>query len=134
MLVPFSGRVSHYMAPVIGALVDKLSSISQRKQMSQSNVPTIHDVWAALQCEMALEKFTWGKLQTLGMSYGTFLMVKQYAVNVGPGHNVPGRSKTDELGFLALSKYDECTDPLTPLPPFGIWTTKHEQVKNTFDT
>ena len=66
--------------------------------------------WLALQTELALEKLVWG--------HPLDWKSHQIAIRLGPGTSYPTRSRTDDLGFLALDNASEIVD----IPPFAIWT------------
>lgn len=135
MLVPFASNVAALMSPVLGSVIDKLQSFLNDHTKAIDNhcdaVVRVQDIWESLQFELSLEKFFWGRIQSFGLTNFTcYRSLKLYSVNLGPGHNAPSRCATDELGFLALTKYTESTssESASPLPPFGIWTRNKLQV------
>ena len=113
------------IGPVIEQVVQKLDAL-QRTQTGH-----IHQVWEALQLELTLEKLFWGTIKTFGVTRAAYVLLRQYAVNLGPGHNVPSRSKTDEKGCITLTHWRESINTPDMLPSFSIWTTHHVQVGAT---
>jgi hypothetical protein len=131
MLVPFASNVIGIMTPILGSLVDKLGALLSNYSAAartDETVVQVQDIWESLQCELALEKFIWGRIQSLGMFHTCYRSLKLYSVNLGPGNNAPSRCATDRLGFLALTRYTETTSSDSALPPFGIWTRAKLQV------
>lgn len=130
MLIPFSSNITSPMVPVIGSLIDTLGELQRKGKdiLRWGTSPDVKDVWLALQCEIALEKFFWGRVHPWGMEHQTFLQLRQFAAILGPGHNAPSTSLTDQLGFLATEDWTESLGPNSSLPPFGIWTNHRIQV------
>ena len=132
MLVPFATSVTKLMIPVLGHIIDQLSGLLRLGCEMVAGKPsdlTDGHIWDALQCELALEKFFWGKIQRFGFTSAAYLLAKQLAVNLGPGHNILGRSATDESGFLKLSYLAEAGVLSSREPPISLWVTNRTQVK-----
>lgn len=125
MLVPFSCNASAMVGTVCKHIIKQLE---EKFQLTTQGGAREQDAWEALQCELALEKVFWGALRSTGMRRGAYGQLKAFSVNLGPGHNVPSRCRTDELGFLALTHHTEAVTDTSPLPPFGTWTTSDVQV------
>lgn len=130
MVVPFRDNITRRMIPVISHIIDKLILLMKHgKDILESKaMPTQGGLWTSLQFECALEKFFWGKLNSVGMNWATYNLLKEHSVNLGPGHNVPTRSNTDHLGFLCLCNFEESLGRTSELPPFRIWTSFQIQV------
>ena len=136
MFVPFNINATKAMQPVIFHLTDwmrgvHLTEVNQQQRPGHRNVaPPISVIWQCLQAELALEKVFWGKTQRMGLVPAAQQRVRQLAVNLGPGHNVPGRCATDQLGFLAMTDYQESLEPSTSVPPMEIWVRNQMQVRD----
>ena len=90
---------------------------------------TLGHVWDAVQCEVALEKFFWGKVQRFGLKRSAQVLIRQLAVNLGPGHNVPGRCDTDQSGFLKLVDAHVSGVLAYEMPPIDLWVDNSTQVR-----
>ena len=111
MLVPFY-RLSENQSllqrtSAIGRyLLSKLDNLHKQFKGTGNKEST----WLALQAELAMEKLVWG--------HPLDWRSHQVAIHIGPGVSYTTRSRTDDLGFLALND----TNQIVPPPPFAIWT------------
>lgn len=71
-------------------------------------------VWSSYQLELALEKLLWG--------HPLCFMSQQYSINLGPGIATPSRSKTDQLGFLALENEFSSIENEEETPPLKMYS------------
>lgn len=81
--------------------------------LSYNTTGNVRATWRAFQCELAVEKMLWG--HPLSQYIG------RYSINLGPGVVRPSRSRTDELGFLALEEPTTCMATEYSIPPTSIW-------------
>jgi len=106
LVIPVTGVAVKEALRKIPAYLCELLPLTER------NIP---DLWVTLQTELALEVFFYGrplKFQNNNVS-----------VNLGPGHQLENRSKTQALEFLALEDYDACQATESSLPDFRIWSS-----------
>ena len=71
-------------------------------------------VWCSYQLELALEKLLWG--------HPLCLLSQQHSVNLGPGAGFLSRSKTDQLGFIALESEYSSIENEEEIPPLKIYS------------
>jgi hypothetical protein len=110
LLVPFPAGMMTCVKVVGLALVMELSRLLEEFSCTGN----IGATWQAFQLELALEKMLWGQ--------PLCFRSKALSVNLGPGQLTAGRSRTDDLGFLALDRWTACMANEDSVPPCSIWT------------
>lgn len=129
LLIPFKGNVTEMMIPILMPAVNLLNQKLSKWKAQQMPKPS--DVWDILRLELALEKFTWGRIHWNQMNRAGFYELRRTSVQLGPGHNAPSDCQTDQLGFLALNNQMPIGTNM-PLPPIGTWTHNWMQVNSLY--
>ena len=113
LLVPFlddDGKMLQRLRNIGRYLTETVKNLTQEYKHTGDFSAT----WKSLQFEMAIQKMLWG--------HQSSWQVNQHAINLGPGIDVPNRSLTDQLGFLALEESTASCASDTTSPPLAVWT------------